>query len=239
MRKKEFDYFCCRVNICKIFQFWPQGRQFSDIVVWPLGVVGKPRVQCLEDRRVTEGTLNFPVLIALSPGTFCWPVSSRPSTLDLCPFLLLNSYSAEPGPFLTCYLGHVMGMQWTCDGGMWWAFDEYVMGTWRTCDGHVMGACDGHLVGIWWTHDGQAVFTFSKQLEHCHIFDLLLFGMREGWVFRIQKNMRGKEKPTCLQFLGPAPLCCVLVDIICQENHLVHPDTFSTPQIFGGRIRIG
>lgn len=186
-------------------------------------MVGKPRVQCLEDRRVREGTLNFPVLVALSPGTFCWPVPSRPSALDLCPFLLLSSSSAEPGPFLSCYLGHVMGMRWTCGGllmNMWWTHE-------------------GHVMGIWWTRDGQAGYTFSKQLWHWHIFDFLLFGRREGWVFRIQKkNMRGKEKPICLQFLGSAPLCCVLVDIICQENHLVHPDDFSTPQIFGGKIRI-
>lgn len=145
-------------------------------------MVGKPRVQCLEDRRVREGTLNFPVLVALSPGTFCWPVPSRPSALDLCPFLLLNSSSAEPGPFLSCYLGHVMGMRWTCGGllmNMWWTHE-------------------GHVMGIWWTRDGQAGYTFSKQLWHWHIFDFLLFGRREGWVFRIQKKKHERKRKTHL-----------------------------------------
>lgn len=32
-KEKELDYFCCRVNICKLFQFClAQGGQFSDIV---------------------------------------------------------------------------------------------------------------------------------------------------------------------------------------------------------------
>lgn len=194
--------------------------------MFPTTVVGKPRVQCLEDRRVREGTLNFPVLVALSPGTFCWPVSSRPSALNLCPFLLLNSSSAEPGPFLTCYRGHVMGMWWACDGhvkGFWWI-------------------CDGHMKDMWWAYDGHVMgklvllFQSNYDIDICLTF-YFLGGGRDGCL-GYKKNMRGKEKPICLQFLGPAPLCCVLVDIICQENHLAHPDNFRTPQIFGGKIRI-
>lgn len=152
-------------------------------------MVGKPRVQCLEDRRVREGTLNFPVLVALSPGTFCWPVSSRPSALDLCPFLLLNSSSAEPGPFLTCYRGHVMGMWWACDGhvkGFWWI-------------------CDGHMKDMWWAYDGHVMgklvllFQSNYDIDICLTF-YFLGGGRDGCLgYKKHERKRKTHLPSILR----------------------------------------